>query len=264
MTRLDSHVHVWGHGVMHPFQRGPIPLSATVADLRDVTTEGEVAGALIVPSSADLVNGRALEAATAIGNGSGAVALIRRAADPDAHLDLAGAGYRGLRLNLKDAASAADAESGAFRTVFARASRSGLPLSLQLGTGQVAMAKAIARQNPDLAVVIDHLGSPSTPVWGPDQDALVDLLAYPNIVLKISSLESWSERAFPFVDCWPLVRRLCEAAELDRLVWASNWPLSTEVCGYGDLQTLPVLILGLADAEAEAVLGGNARRLYQL
>lgn len=264
MNPFDSHVHVWGHGVMHPFQRGPIPIRATVADLREVTTGGEVAGVLIVPSSADLVNGRALEAAAAMGNGSGAVALIRRAADPDAHLDLAGAGYRGLRLNLKDAATAEDLKSGSFTAALKRASRSGLPLSLQLGTGQAAMVKETARRHPDLAVVIDHLGSPWTPVWGPDQDALVDLLASPNVVLKVSALESWSDGAFPFVDCWPLVRRLCEAAELDRLVWASNWPLSTEVCGYADLQTLPVQILGLTETEAGAVLGGNARRLYQL
>ncbi len=48
-------------------------------------------------------------------------------------------------------------------------------------------------------------------------------------------------------------------------MFGSDWPVCTLAAGYGDvLQLAAGLLTGLSTAETEAVLSGNAIRLYQL
>jgi L-fuconolactonase len=263
MTVLDAHVHVWARGVMHPFQRSPGPLHAEVDDLRVTLVAAASSGALVIPSSADLDNDRARQAAVELGEGSGAIALLGPSSDVTAG-DVGLTGFVGLRVNLKDEASAATLAEGRFAQALRQACDRGMPLALQLGTGQEPAVGRLAREHPDLQIVIDHYGSPRSSTWGPEQAALAHVLGSPNVFLKLSAMESWSAETFPFADAWPLARRLCAASDVHRLLWASNWPLSTEVCSYSDLLTLPGRILGLTKTEADLVLGDNARRLYRV
>jgi len=51
----------------------------------------------------------------------------------------------------------------------------------------------------------------------------------------------------------------------DRLIWASNWPVSLQLRGYAELLDAARVQIADLDADArDAILGGNTRRVYRL
>ena len=51
----------------------------------------------------------------------------------------------------------------------------------------------------------------------------------------------------------------------ERMIWASNWPVSLRLEGYGELlETARTLLAGCTEAERAAIFGGNATRVYRL
>ena len=143
----------------------------------------------------------------------------------------------------------------------------GLLVELCVRPDQLAAAATLVGLAPDTDFVLDHLGRPRTdrpvdPVW---LDALGRLAAHRKLVAKISALiecadgGSWTAGTFE-----PFVAAAVECFGCDRLLWGSNWP----VCGTGrtlaDWLAASDRMLGdRSKPEREAILGGNARRIYR-
>ncbi len=78
-------------------------------------------------------------------------------------------------------------------------------------------------------LLIDHCGRP-TPGAGLDQAGFQAVLALAHqagrgrAVVKLSGLQKFSHRAWPYDDAWPFVRALIDAYGLEACVWASDWP----------------------------------------
>jgi L-fuconolactonase len=130
----------------------------------------------------------------------------------------------------------------------------------------LAQATALAADQPELRVVLDHLGKPPR---GSDQlDAwrteLARFAAQPNTVAKLSGLrvtgQPYSADALRFV--WDAALELFGPA---RLLWGSDWPMTVPDGGYGPTKAvLDELIAALTESERSAILGETATEIYGL
>jgi L-fuconolactonase len=136
---------------------------------------------------------------------------------------------------------------------------------------QVEAVVELARQVPELRIVVDHLARPPLETgdldgWAVRLDALA---ASPNVALKLSigvdllaSWQRWDAAAIA-----PAVARAVAAFGPERLMLASNWPVVTLRADYAtalrDLDAA-VVAAGVDDAGLAEVRGGTATRWYHL
>jgi len=140
----------------------------------------------------------------------------------------------------------------------------GVLLSLAAGPSQAATVAAAAAHVPRLPIFIHHLFR----IRSGDDAALAAVVqaarVAPNLVLKLSGHgyaleEGWD---FPLPPVQALVRALADAFGPHRLVWGSDWPVSTRFMTYRQaLEIVRTHAHGLAAEERAAVLGGTMARL---
>jgi predicted TIM-barrel fold metal-dependent hydrolase len=75
-------------------------------------------------------------------------------------------------------------------------------------------------------ILIDHCGRPdlSMGIKQPGFQALLDLARSGRATVKLSGLQKFSHRGWPYSDALPFVEALLEAFTLDHCLWASDWP----------------------------------------
>lgn len=125
----------------------------------------------------------------------------------------------------------------------------------------------IADRHPDLTLVIDHLAKP--PIRGEGWDVwrreLLNAAARPNVVAKISGLDTAAGTSWTVDELRPSVDAALDAFGPDRLLFGSDWPVSRMVSTYGEVvSATETLLAGLSDDECAAVFGGTAQRVYRL
>lgn len=125
----------------------------------------------------------------------------------------------------------------------------------------------IADRHPDLTLVIDHLAKP--PIRGEGWDVwrreLLDAAARPNVVAKISGLDTAAGTSWTVDELRPSVDAALDAFGPNRLLFGSDWPVSRMVSTYGEVvSATETLLAGLSDDERAAVFGGTAQRVYRL
>jgi L-fuconolactonase len=125
----------------------------------------------------------------------------------------------------------------------------------------------VARHVPELVLVVDHLAKPA--LDGGDRDewaaAMTAAAREPNVATKLSG---WTTPPGPQATAArlrPFVEHAVEVFGPDRLLYASNWPVTLVAGGYDWMweETLETL-RSLSPQEQRAVLGGSAQRLYRL
>jgi L-fuconolactonase len=136
---------------------------------------------------------------------------------------------------------------------------------------QVEAVVELARQVPELRIVVDHLARP--PLETGDLDGwaarLATLAGCPNVALKLSigidllaSWQRWDPAAIA-----PAVAHAVAAFGPDRLMLASNWPVVTLRADYTtalrDLDAA-VVAAGVNEAGLAEVRAGTATRWYRL
>lgn len=140
-----------------------------------------------------------------------------------------------------------------------------------VGHAQRRVTEEIARAVPDLRIVVDHLGRPPLPErgWEPWASDMRRLAVLPQVRCKLSVgidvLQAWESWSRPGLG--PYLRWIVEAFGPDRVMWASNWPVSS--CATTYEQSLATVrdeldAYGLSRAEMGMVLGGTARQCYRL
>jgi L-fuconolactonase len=128
-------------------------------------------------------------------------------------------------------------------------------------------AVTAARSVPELRFVLDHLGGPpagSGPngANGPWAGAIRGLAALPNMTCKLSGVHTSPVRAS---DLRPFYEVVLAAFGPDRLMFGSDWPVSTLAATYGQVCDMyRELTAQLSTAEREAIYDRAARRVYQL
>ena len=143
----------------------------------------------------------------------------------------------------------------------------GLSFDLVTLPHQLPAAVTAARTVPELSFVLNHLGGPPVPP-GPDDAtgtwaaAIGSLAALPNVTCKLSGVHAVPARAG---DLRPACEIVLAAFGPGRLMFGSDWPVSTLGAAYGQVCALyRELTAQLSLAEQEAVFDRTARRVYRL
>jgi L-fuconolactonase len=138
-----------------------------------------------------------------------------------------------------------------------------------------AVPEALAVAGPALRAVdgcrilISHLGEPGTYAAVPSRDdaqsALEPLLALSNAMhvgVKLSGLYAISDpgHAYPHAAARPFVELIAEAFGTDRLYWGSDFSPALDYVSFPQAISA-VSDLAWSDAEREAIMGENLRRL---
>jgi L-fuconolactonase len=156
----------------------------------------------------------------------------------------------------------------AFRRGIARLEHFGLAYDILVYARQLPAAIDFAAAFPEQRLVLDHLGKPDIrsrrfEAWRRDLDRLAKL---PNVFAKISGLVTeadWHTWTPPVLIAY--VHAALDAFGADRLMIGSDWPVCTVAGSYR--QVMDVVTSALDErtsSEREAVLGGTARRFWDL
>jgi L-fuconolactonase len=133
-------------------------------------------------------------------------------------------------------------------------------------TGHLGLVSELAERVPELPLVICHFGVPKLheDEWEPWASAFAEAARHPGCFVKVSGLDMTAGgcdagRFRPYFD------HAAEHFGPSRMLWASNWPVSLRLEGYGELlDTAKALLAGLCAEDQAAVFGGNAARVYRL
>jgi L-fuconolactonase len=132
---------------------------------------------------------------------------------------------------------------------------------------QLPAAVTAARPVPELSFVLDHLGGPpagsgresTNGTWAA---AIRSLAALSNVTCKLSGVHTRPARASGLR---PYYETVLAAFGPDRLMFGSDWPVSTFATTYGQVCDMyRELTAQLSTAEKEAIFERTACRVYQL
>jgi L-fuconolactonase len=126
---------------------------------------------------------------------------------------------------------------------------------------------ALADRFPTMTFVVDHLAKPP---FGTDRmadwaDQLTAAADHPNVVAKLSGLDTAAGTGWTAETLRPAVDVAFERFGADRLMFGSDWPVSELGGGYERAFAATVAFLAeRSAAERDAVLGETARRVYRI
>ena len=288
MTRggiIDAHAHVFRPASIYP--RGVDELAqadrdAPVEDLLELMAGGGVDGAVLVPLDAhdDYIAGvladhpntfsaiAVAEPAELRAGGARGVESLRARRDRF--------GFQGLRTQWLGKPGQPVTESPAFPVLRYLAGQN-LLLWSYLPPDQLPLLPRVVRELPELRVVLNHLGfcphdiqidehrRPrfENPLPESTVQQVLRLSEAGGFHLMVSGQYALSTQEPPYPDLFQVTRRFAGAYGPERLMWASDYPWTRDVPGYGTLLDLVPAALPDLDAEGLAhVLGGTARKLF--
>jgi len=142
----------------------------------------------------------------------------------------------------------------------------GLSYDLLAGARELPAAVTAARAVPELTIVIDHLGKPDVAA-GKDEiwaSSMAELAALPNVWCKVSGSFPAAYRTRRELLA-PFLAHVRESFGDGRLVFGSDWPVSTLAAPYSEIVSgWEELLADLAPGDRETTFSGNARRVYRL
>ncbi len=176
-------------------------------------------------------------------------------------------GAVGIRLMLRPEVPSDPADPGINR-VLAAAGRRGVPVNV-LCWGRLEQVAQLARRNPEVQLVVDHLGlqqpfePPPPPEPWADLPKLLQLAANPNVAVKISGACTLSHEPFPYRDIWDPLWRIFDAFGLDRCLWGTDWTRAVNLLSYRDAVEAFRVADRLTDAERALLMGESLARIYR-
>ncbi len=196
---------------------------------------------------------------------------VQQPAAADELSRLADDGASGVRLTANTRSPGADPLA-----IWRAAERLRLPVSCAGAAADFASEgfAALLEALPQLAVVIEHLGSLGQPRGNPaapETAARVMALArFANVTMKITGLGEFSRRAMPVQQPSPfeqpvpdLLQQAIAAFGPERLMWGSDYPPVSAREGYANALRWPREQLAhLGPPACDAVFGGTALRVF--
>lgn len=179
--------------------------------------------------------------------------------------------FRGIRLNGRSIADPMRAPR--FCRHMGELARRDLTLDLNVGPDLLAHLLQVTDTLPELRIVVDHMGGSPRTDGRPDsavQDTLRLLSRRPNLYCKLSGFVEAAARHHEPVPSEPAFYRpmfdlLLDTMGPDRLLAASNWPVSALSARYEAVWNVLLAWIGSQDAATQAALRhGNAVRAYRL
>ncbi|MGB7784549.1 MAG: amidohydrolase family protein [Salinimicrobium sp.] len=130
---------------------------------------------------------------------------------------------------------------------------------------QLAAAVELAKKFPEQKFVLDHMGKPrvSDDVSAEWKENILKLGELPNVFCKISGLFTQPEKFnWKTVDFPLFLEVVQQAFGEDRLMFGSDWPVSTAAVSYEE--TVEQIRSYFPEASLQKILGENAAAFYNL
>lgn len=278
LDRLDSHLHLWDLGEgRYPWlqpSHGILYNTFTAGQAREALSTAGVGQAILVQADDTAADNEAmLAAADAHGwivgvvgwlpleNPAGAAPLLERWGDHPK--------FCGVRTLIHDDPRPDLLEHAPVRQTLALLEKSGVAFDIpDAFPRHLGQAAAVARDFPELRVVVDHLGKPPRASSAADmaewERQLRAVAALPNTVAKVSGLYASGAEfsAAALAQVWSVA---LSAFGPERLMFGGDWPVSLLGAPYAETVAVAAeLIDSLSPAEAQAIWSGTARSVYGL
>ncbi len=126
----------------------------------------------------------------------------------------------------------------------------------------------MVRQCPDIPMVLDHVGKPGVAAGDlhPWREQFRELASFPNVFCKLSSLpteadhQNWTRsQILPFIDA------AVEDFGFDRLMYAGDWPVSSQAISLGNwVSLLDDALTGVSHQDLQSFYRDTAIKFYKL
>jgi L-fuconolactonase len=143
-----------------------------------------------------------------------------------------------------------------------------VPFDLLFFVKHLKHAATLARELPELPMVIDHLAKPRIKDHALDDwiDNFKAAAKFPNVSCKLSGMVTEADWAnWKPSDLKPYVETALEAFGPERLMFGSDWPVSELAATYEQVHAALVETVGpLSDSENARIFGETAAQFYNL
>lgn len=274
--RIDSHQHFWVFDpAEYPWitdQLGKIRRDYLPADLAPLLRETGFDGCVAVQARTTLEETRwLLQLADENEFIKGVVGWVDlTAADVDEQLGRFDGQFKlkGIRHVLQDEPDDAYMLRPDFRRGIRTLKDRGLVYDLLLFPRHLPYAIELVQEFDDQPFVLDHLAKPHIKegLLSPWQEEIRRLAAFENVSCKLSGMVTEADwYNWRPADFTPYLDVVLEAFGPKRLLIGSDWPVCTLAGEYRPVMKIVLdYISQLTSAEQEAILGGNAQRIYRL
>lgn len=155
-----------------------------------------------------------------------------------------------------------------FRENVKRLAGTGLTFDLCVFPRQHGHAMELIDLAPDVQFVLDHCGVPDIKAGAehPWRETMAEIAKRPNVIGKISGVVAYADPNSWTVDTLrPWVEHTISVFGWDRVVWGSDWPVSTLGGGLSTwVAATQALLAGASKAEKAKLFSENARRIWRL
>jgi L-fucono-1,5-lactonase len=278
---VDSHHHLWDPAARrYPWMTGPrmapIRRRYGLDDLLTVTSDNGVDRTILVQTVGDVTE---TEEFLRIADDSGglvvgvvgwvdlaapdiAATIGRLLAGPGGHLLV------GIRHQVEDEPDRRWLSRPDVRRGVDAVGAAGLVYDLLVSADCLTEARDLVADQPTVTFVLDHAAKP--PLRSGDLDAwraaIADLATLPNVNVKLSGLVTEADWDHWRVDdLRSIADHLLATFGATRMLFGSDWPVCELAASYSEvLAAARACLGGLTVAERDAVLGGNAQRVYRV
>ena len=270
---IDSHQHFWrlDRGDYHWMSPDLVALYRDYGpeDLAPLLARHGIGRTILVQAAATVAETEFMLAVAARTPFVAGVVGWADFADPDAPATIARLARDPLLVGLRPMVQDIANDDWLVRTDLAPAFRAlrehGLVFDALVFPRHLSRLLVVLDRYPDLPVVVDHGAKPGIArrrldPWRADMAAVA---ARPNTFCKLSGLVTEAGARWGIEDLRPYVDHLLAVFGPERLLWGSDWPVVNLAGGYDSWREAALALLsGLAETERDAVLGGNAERVY--
>jgi L-fuconolactonase len=264
---LDAHVHVFKHDPEFPFAPGAKPPAedAPPETLVELMRTNGVARTVIIQVIHYRWDNRYL--LSVLKRYPGLFQGVCRVnpedpAAPDQLSALTEEGFRGVRISPAAGAAGDWIRGPLMPPLWRRCNELKVPMTVLAPVTRMPDLASLIEANPELTVVIDHMAD--CPLDRPDLlKMLLDLARYPTVFVKISDMWVLSKEPYPYPDAQTQVKRLLERFGAQRLMWATNWPVSLAQLPYEQIVALYRDHFNFVSREEhQQILSGTVQRVW--
>ena len=279
---IDAHFHTWqleraDYGWLTP-ALGPIYRDVQVADWwREAQPLGVQGGVLVQAAPTAAETEFLLQQAGQHPQVLGVVGWVDLLA-PDAPQQVQALAARprlkGLRPMLQDIADTSWIAQDAAQPALAAMAECGLVFDALIQPRHLRVIARLAQRHPTLRIVVDHGAKPLMSAasgqtafqdWRDGLQTLAQTTEAGRVMCKLSGLWTEAPAGQPCAHVQPWAQALLEVWGPERLIWGSDWPVLEMAGAYAQWrQFSEELLAACSDAQRQAVLGGNAQRMYRL
>ena len=133
---------------------------------------------------------------------------------------------------------------------------------------QLSNTISLVEQCPHVQFILDHIGKPDikNQLFDPWKQDIKRLASFENVYCKISGLVTEADHnLWTPEDIQPYIDHVIEAFSFDRVIYGSDWPVSTLATDYPRwVQTLTDAVAGCSTDELNKLFHDNAKEFYRL